>query len=328
VGERLRCAFVERKWLLVTLGSAALVLLGTGCAVDAGVAVSTAGASGTSPVDTSAPTLVTPTAPPRTTIARPTSGTIDAPSTTPPPTTAAPTTTVVPEPVTTLAPAALPEPAPPLLVAVSPVKPGARGDAVVALQQRLLDLGFWVDAVDGRYGHATTQAVMAFQKYTGRPATGAVDFPTAEFLNTTPNRVYATANRGSLVEVDKARQILFVIRDGRTVWAVNTSTGSEKPYVEQGAKDPTEIFEGDAVTPNGWWKVNRHREEGWWEGDLGKIYRPKYFNGGIAVHGMTNIPSRPVSHGCVRVSLPFMDFVWAQDLMPIGMRVWVHGQNP
>jgi lipoprotein-anchoring transpeptidase ErfK/SrfK len=45
----------------------------------------------------------------------------------------------------------------------------------------------------------------------------------------------------------------------------------------------------------------------------------------VAVHGSSSIPNYPASHGCVRVSVPFMDFVWDQNLMPMGTTVWVHG---
>ena len=76
--------------------------------------------------------------------------------------------------------------------------------------------------------------------------------------------------------------------------------------------------------PEGRFKVDRERPEGWWEGDLGKIYRPKYFKGGIAVHGSGNVPNYAASHGCVRVSVPAMDFIWDQNLMPMRTAVWVH----
>ena len=41
------------------------------------------------------------------------------------------------------------------------------------IQQRLLDLGFWNTGADGEYGLTTSQAVMAFQKYSAsrRPGT-------------------------------------------------------------------------------------------------------------------------------------------------------------
>ena len=46
------------------------------------------------------------------------------------------------------------------------------GDDVVALQQRLLDLGFKVGRVDGRFGHQTEQAVRDFQRNVGVPPDG------------------------------------------------------------------------------------------------------------------------------------------------------------
>ena len=54
----------------------------------------------------------------------------------------------------------------------------------------------------------------------------------------------------------------------------------------------------------------------------------EYFIGGIAVHGSNSIPRYPASHGCVRVSVQAMDFIWDSNLMPLGIHVWVHGELP
>jgi len=43
------------------------------------------------------------------------------------------------------------------------------------VQQRLLDLGFWLPGVSGSYDYLTQQAVYAFQKWNGMPRTGDVD---------------------------------------------------------------------------------------------------------------------------------------------------------
>ncbi|MGC1210903.1 MAG: L,D-transpeptidase [Micromonospora sp.] len=43
----------------------------------------------------------------------------------------------------------------------------------------------------------------------------------------------------------------------------------------------------------------------------GEVSRPKYFEEqGIAIHGYTSVPPYPASHGCVRVTLPAMDWLW------------------
>lgn len=199
------------------------------------------------------------------------------------------------------------------------------GPETEKIQWRLIQLGFWAGSrADGLYGQATTQAVMAFQKYLGLRASGKVDEATAAYLQAFPERAHGTADSGTLVEIDKTKQLLFIIVDGRTVWTFNTSTGSEIPYEAINQNDPTKVEIGDAVTPSGLWEVTRERPEGWWEGDLGEIYRPKYFVGGIAIHGMTSVPNYPASHGCVRVSVPAMDFIWETGLVPVGTPVWVH----
>ncbi len=140
-----------------------------------------------------------------------------------------------------------------------------------------------------------------------------------------PIRAVAAARTGDLVEISKATQLLFVVRGGVTMWVFNASTGNGEPFEEEDQNTPGKIVRDVALTPDGDWKVNRERPEGWWEGDLGKIYRPKYFKGGIAVHGSGNVPNYPASHGCVRVSVAAMDFIWDRNLMPMRSKVWVHG---
>lgn len=247
----------------------------------------------------------------------------------PTPSTSAATDPATTEPATTAA--TQPPAAPP--AHVIPVEPLAEplpaigkadGPDTERLQQRLLDLGLWVQSVDGTYGLTTRQAVMAFQKYTGLPSTGEVDYATADFLSQWKERVRASATEGSLVEVDKRRQLLFIVVDGITQWALNTSTGNDQPYEEPDKNDPGKIQRGVSTTPEGSFKVDRERAEGWWPGDLGEIYRPKYFKGGVAVHGSNSIPNYPASHGCVRVSVPAMDFIWDNNLMPMRSAVWVH----
>jgi peptidoglycan hydrolase-like protein with peptidoglycan-binding domain len=229
----------------------------------------------------------------------------------------------------TVPPATVP-PVLPNVVAVAPLDVAlpaigaADGADTQRLQQRLLDLGFWVSATDGTYGLTTRQAVMAVQKYYGLASTGEVDFTTAAFLSQATERARSGNSTDTLVEVDKRRQLLFIDNAGVTAWVFNASTGNDLPYEEPDQNDPGKIAKGVALTPEGRFKVDRERPEGWWEGDLGQIYRPKYFKGGVAVHGSNKIPNYPASHGCVRVSVPAMDFIWDQNLIPMRTIVWVH----
>jgi lipoprotein-anchoring transpeptidase ErfK/SrfK len=147
-------------------------------------------------------------------------------------------------------------------------------------------------------------------------------------MNAVAERPKARADAGTLVEVDKSKQLIFFVVDGRTTWILNTSTGSEIPYDEVDKNTPGERQTGDSITRVGLHDVYRERPEGWWEGDLGEIYRPKYFSGGQAVHGSNSIPNYAASHGCVRVSVPAMDWIWEQGLMPMDIPVWVYGSIP
>lgn len=285
-----------------TLAVAALL---TGCG--ATNAVDGVADAATSPPSTTAPTTTSTTVPPTTT----TTTTTTLPVV---------TTTTVPLPANLVTVPPMAEP----LVAIG------RGDGpeTARVQERLLLLGFWLDIVDGIHGHVTRQAIMAFQKYHGLPASGEVDEATAAALTTTTERARGASDTGHLVEVDKARQLLFLIKDGHTLWTINASTGTEVPYEVENKKEPGKMERGDSVTPAGWFATDRERAEGWWEGDLGEIYRPKYFRGGVAVHGSRSIPNYPASHGCVRVSVAAMDMIWASDLVPLKTPVWVHGDIP
>jgi len=231
-----------------------------------------------------------------------------------PTTTEATTTTTLPEVTPLMAP----------LVAVG------RNDGLetARIQERLLELGFWLMLVDGDFGGTTKQAVMAFQKYVGLEATASVDQATADALTLATTRAIGQSNEpGTLVEVDKDKQVLFIMNSGKLLWALNISTGSGQYFLEMNQKDLVTWETGRSVTPSGHYKINREKADGWWDGDLGQIYRPKYFNGGIAIHGSGKIPNYPASHGCVRVSTQAMDMIWASGLLPKKTPVWVYGND-
>ncbi|HWB72289.1 MAG TPA: cell wall-binding repeat-containing protein [Egibacteraceae bacterium] len=192
---------------------------------------------------------------------------------------------------------------------------GDAGPAVADLQHRLAASGYWVGPVDGLYGTLTHQAVMALQKVHGLTRDGVYGPATRALLAGSPPRPAPRSAVGLVMEVDKARQVLLMVRDGRVEWVFNTSTGTERPYVYQGR---TYL----ADTPPGQWRITREID-GIREGSLGRLYRPKYFHpDGIAIHGSTSVPAYPASHGCVRVSVQAMDWLW--PLVPIGSGVWIY----
>ena len=206
---------------------------------------------------------------------------------------------------------------------VGPIRTGSGLEAVKRLQYRLLELGFWNAGIDGIYGLSTKQAVMAFQKWTGLTATSVTDATTAAFLNTTQCQPVAGRTTGDFFEVDKTKQIAFVVRDGKVVYAFNVSTGNGKDYDEEDQRSGGRVT-GVAITPSGDFKIYKERDEKVYEGTLGSLYRPKFVVGGIAVHGSRSIPAYPASHGCIRVANPVMDLIWLDNLLPKGAKVWIH----
>lgn len=194
---------------------------------------------------------------------------------------------------------------------------GDSGPEVDDLQERLVAAGYWLGSESGEFGPLTHQAVVAFQKVHGLPRDGVYDPNTQQVLESNPPRPAPRSSAGLVIEVDKPRQVLLMVRDGRVEWIFNTSTGTEQPYEYEGR---TYL----ADTPPGHWQITRE-VDGVRYGPLGALYRPKYFHpDGIAIHGSSSVPPYPDSHGCVRVSDPAMDWMWEENRVPIGTGVWVY----
>ncbi len=200
------------------------------------------------------------------------------------------------------------------------------GPSAQASQLKLLELGFWLEDPNGKFDDTTTQAVMAFQKYFQLRPTGNINVATAYLLDRIFIPAMAKSKEGTLAEVDKSRQLLFLVQDGITTYVMNASTGDDRSYEEPDGNTPGAMIKGTAVTPVGTFKIDRERPDGWWIGDLGQIYRPKYFIGGVAIHGSMSVPAYPASHGCVRVTVTAMDFIWDNDILPRGTQVLVYGE--
>ncbi|MFC7529368.1 L,D-transpeptidase family protein [Actinoplanes sp. GCM10030250] len=210
-----------------------------------------------------------------------------------------------PSAVPTSAPAAKPK----------KLKSGAKGAEVLALQNRLTELGYWMGKADGKFGSTTQQAVYALQKAAGIGRDGTVGVKTRKALDAGV-RPKAKSTSGKMVEIDLKRQLLLLVDNGQVSQVFNTSTGSMEHYEQEG-----QTYLAD--TPRGKFKVSR-QIDGWRNAPLGMLWRPKYFNGGIAVHGAPSIPPYPASHGCARVSVAAMNWMWKNDALPIKTRVWVY----
>jgi lipoprotein-anchoring transpeptidase ErfK/SrfK len=206
-------------------------------------------------------------------------------------------------------------PAPNATAAFDGLKPGDSGDQVRALQEKLQSMHFWVGSVDGNYGLTTTQAVMAVQKAAGLTRDGVMGSETRKALARGVS-VSAKSSSGRYVEIDKSRQLAMLVQNGDVQTILNTSTGSGQQYSSEGQ---TSI----ANTPSGKFTIFR-QVDALDKGPLGDLWRPKYFNGGIALHGAEAIPGYPASHGCARISNPAINWIWDTNQAPIGTNVWVY----
>lgn len=192
---------------------------------------------------------------------------------------------------------------------------GDRGDDVLAVQERLRQLGYWLNAPDGIFGGPTQQAVYALQKAADVQRDGIVGAQTQAAL-AQGVRPSARNTGGRAIQIDLARQLLMVTDNGRIVWTFNTSTGGGYPYLSEG--QPRR-----AVTPTGSFTITR-KVDGWDRSPLGMLWRPAYFVGGVALHGYDSVPPYPASHGCVRVSVEAMNWLWTTGQVPVGTHVIVY----
>ncbi len=192
---------------------------------------------------------------------------------------------------------------------------GDNGAAVTALQQRLASLGYWLGAPNGVFGDSTRQAVYALQKAAGITRDGTVGPQTAAALarGVVPQ---PRSTSGYVIEVDLETDLVMFVTNGKLDTVLNTSTGGGYPYGDQGV---TAV----ARTPVGHFQIYR-QVDGMVVDSLGQLWRPKFFDGGFAIHGDGYVPPVPVSHGCVRVSNAAIDWIWSQNLAPMGTAVWVY----
>ena len=192
---------------------------------------------------------------------------------------------------------------------------GSRGAAVTILQRRLAGLGYWVGPVTGVFNDATQQAVFAVQKAAGVSSDGVVGPITAAAL-ARGVRPAARSHSGYVIEINLRTNLMLLVRDGRVLTTLNVSSGGGYRYESEGSV-------GVAVTPTGKFRLLR-QVNGLDVSPLGELWRPKYFTGGYAIHGAASVPPYPVSHGCVRVSIEAMDWLWASNRLPLGTAVWVY----
>jgi hypothetical protein len=181
------------------------------------------------------------------------------------------------------------------------LEPGSKHTTVRYLETRLRELHYKMPGLDERFDARTGDAVLAFNKVQGRTRVRYVSESTWRAM-VSPRRPQAESRTsGFHIEVDKTRQVLYTVADGRITNILHVSTG---------------LYEGS--TRDGVFHVHG-KVYGY---SVGHLYYPSYFDGLRAVHGWPDVPPYPASHGCVRV--PMWSAVWISGRMPIGTEVRIY----
>jgi len=180
-------------------------------------------------------------------------------------------------------------------------------------ERRLAEMGYWTGPVDGVLDPATRSALIAFQKYEGRSIIGQLTLAELEAIraSTAPQ---AREPGYAHVEVDLDRQVLLVINEAGGVRILPISTGSGKPFEDEGQMSV-------AHTPRGRFLVYE-KVVGWETGRNSSMYYSNYISGGVAIHGYPSVPVQPASHGCIRI--PIFAAREVSKLLPIGTIVLVY----
>ena len=157
----------------------------------------------------------------------------------------------------------------------------------------------------GGFGSQMGDSVIAFHKAYGRPRT--TSFEASDWKRLTRNAIKPKfGGSGMHIEVDKKRQLLMQVTNGKVTMAVHISSGRT------------------GNTPAGTHKIL-------WKGNSvpslygSMLYKSMAFQGAYAIHGYPSVPTSPASHGCVRVPMWIAATLYARS--PVGTTVYVYNQG-
>jgi peptidoglycan hydrolase-like protein with peptidoglycan-binding domain len=198
---------------------------------------------------------------------------------------------------------------------------GMSGADVLALQQRLAALHYWVPATNGTLSYDNVETLYAFQAVNGLSMTGKVDAATGRAL-VSPRAYQPRDTRVATrieVDINANKQLLVYYKNNSIALISHVSTGKI----------------GYATTPTGTYTANIFMA-GTITVPLGVMYNPVFFtvNGRTtvyAIHGDTAVPNYPDSHGCVRIPIDlskvFYKMINVVNLNGSGTQIYLYGTN-
>ena len=178
-----------------------------------------------------------------------------------------------------------------------------KGAAVKTLQRRLAALKYYPGSIDGHFGTNTLEAVWAFQEVQGLPGHDYVSAAMQRALaNPRAPKVLDRKAGANRIEVNLASEVLVLYKANKIQLISHVSSGGGYYYCSPGGGC------GYAVTPTGNFTTLSFLP-GWVTVPLGEMYNPTFFIGrAYAIHGDTEVPLYPASHGCVRIPMDIAAF--------------------
>lgn len=185
------------------------------------------------------------------------------------------------------------------------LKYGDHSPFVAEALRRLGVLGYEVPAPTQTFDYDVEESVYAFEKVENLDRTGNIDATFWAHLDNPriPQPRYKLP--ADHIEVDKAQQVLYIVRDGQVKLISPVSTAGLP----------------GRFTPVGTFSIYR-KVDGYDPSPLGILYKPMYFTGGYAIHGNPSVPPYPASHGCIRVPNFVIERLFTSE--PYGETVYVY----
>lgn len=140
--------------------------------------------------------------------------------------------------------------------------------------------------------YALSQAIMAFQGWSGLTRDGVVGTTTAQRLAVAARPVARRKGGGKWLEGYIGKQVVLLVERGTVVRAIHFSSGSA------------------GNTPRGTFTIFRKERMSWSIPFSSWMPYASYFTGGFAFHEYPDVPGYPASHGCVRIAAPFAPYLY------------------
>ncbi len=191
---------------------------------------------------------------------------------------------------------------------------------LLRVQTLLAAKGFYRGPVNGMENEQMAHAIMTFHKAADLERTDTLLPGDIAILSAWQPQVPEVPDQPNRLEVDLERQVMHLVQQGEVMSTLPISSGNGEWYVS-----PRTGRWARANTPSGNYTIYYHIPR-WRFAPLGGLYKPWYFNGGIAVHGSLSVPAYPASHGCIRVTMDDAD--WLTQHLSLGLPVNVRANIP